>query len=353
MLQEMKARPTDVAALLAAAIAGRGSKRAAAEAAGRIGSPFAIKALQASTFSAGGVLIRDDIAQEIITALRPSSVFRTAGERGPHVVNLAHGNLTLSVQTGSSGAEFVAEGQAVEVTAGPSHGFVTRQVVMLRRVAALTAVSNDLTRYTAAKSLSFAAEDLLLAVGQREDQAYLRDDGSVSTPRGLKYQMPVENVLLNDAASLSGSDLAAELGRLWQRLMETDVPMVDCCWFMAPRTFVFLRDLYKPNGRKFFPTLSENAPRLEGWPVQWTNAIPIDLGGGDESEIYFVDMNEVVIYQWPEVLIDFSNSALYVAGGEPVCAFARDETLVSVRYAVDMRLRHPQAAAMLTEVDWA
>jgi len=86
--------------------------------------------------------------------------------------------------------------------------------------------------------------------------------------------------------------------------------------------------------------------------VWTTTSIPVNLGGGDESEIYFVDFAEIMVGEVEGIIVDASDTAAYHDGSNVVAAFSQDQTVIRAIVQHDMAPRHNTSIAVLTAVDW-
>ena len=102
-----------------------------------------------------------------------------------------------------------------------------------------------------------------------------------------------------------------------------------------------------------FPEIRGPSPTLHQWPVFTTTNIPITLGGGTETEIYFVDADEVILGEVDAIEIEMSREAAYKnASGSMVSAFQRDQSLIRATLRHDLAVRHPESIAIKTAVTW-
>ena len=303
------------------------------------------KSLLAGDLTAGGVLVPPAFAAEIIELLRARSVVRAAGSR---TLNMNNGTLTLRKQTGGSTATYVGESTDITKTQ-PTTG----QIVMTaKKLAALVPISNDLLTFDAGDQTdAFVRDDLVQQIATREDQAFLRDDGTSDTPKGLRYWVSSSQV--ESQAGTTSANIESDLALLINDLELSNVPLTKPVWLMSPRSRNHLRTLRDATGFLIFPEIRTNTPTLYGYPVFLTTNIPTNLGGGgNETEVYMVDMNEAIIGEASTLEIAVDSSASYIDNGTLVSAFSRDETLMRAITRHDFAVRHPEAIAVLQSVTW-
>ena len=329
--------------LAAAVIAGGSDRRRAIDfATERFGECGATKALMASVANAGGVLIPTPISNELIELLRPQTCVLALGARP---INLEYGTLPIARQTGAATARFTAESSDVLA----SEQTLDDITLVAKEISALVPISNQLIRYTDVSVMEMVQQDLVNQVAVRTDQAYIRDDGTSGTPKGLRYQCATGNVLAV-AGTTSLADVSAQLSRLELRLLEANVPMFKAGWMFAPRTAVFLKELRDGNGNKAFPEMDQM--RLRGFAFKATTSIPVNLST-NQSEVYLADFNDVLVGIGAASELAVSSEAAYLdAGGVMRSAFAKNQTVVRITAGVDVALRHAEACAVLTGVTW-
>jgi HK97 family phage major capsid protein len=334
-----------IARFIRALAAGKGDpQRAAAFAQKNWGDDVVSKALAAGDAAAGGFLIPDQYSADIIELLRAQSVVR---KLNPLQVPMPMGTLTLPKITGGVTAQYI--GENVNIPKGqPSFGSLR---LTYKKLAALVPVSNDLLRYNAYGVDAIVRDDLVSGIAMREDIAFIRDDGSQFTPKGLRYWAPAANLIpANGTVNLA--NVTSDLAKLILQLMNANVRMLRPGWMFAPRTMMYLMTVRDGNGNFAFRD-EMLLGRLWNFPFGATTQIPINLGGGtDESEVYFTDMADVVIGDATSIIIDASTEAAYHDGTQVVAAFSQDQTVVRAIVQHDLGMRHDASVAVLTAVKW-
>ena len=302
-----------------------------------------------SSASAGGFLVPEAVASEMIELLRPASVVMASS---PIVMPMANGNMTMNRQATGVTASYVGEQQASNAT-----GITFGQVKLsAKKLQALVPISNDLLRSASIAADRVVRDDLVLSLSTRTDLAFIRGSGTQFSPRGLRFQLTgtsfeTTNILAANA-TVNLVNTTADLGRLELALMNADVPAVRPTWLMAPRTLMYLTNLRDGNGNIAFPEIALG--ELRGKPFRVTTQIPINLGSGSDSEIYLADFGHIVVGEHMGVEIAVSTEAAYLnASGTLVSAFAQDETLMRAIQQHDIGARHLAAIAVLTGVTWA
>lgn len=298
-----------------------------------------------TTQSSGGALIPQNLYSEVIELLRDKTVVRKLGARS---IPLPNGNLSLPRMSGGATASYVGEGDDAKATESKFDDVKLTAKTMI----ALVPMSNQLIGHAGFNVEQMVLADVLSAIAVREDKAFLRDDGSNNTPKGFKATAmdALRNVDWTGATNLNAVD--AYLDSLILKLMESNSLMIACGWAMSPRTWMYLYGLRDGNGNKVYPEMAQGM--LKGYPIEHTNAIPVNLGqGANETEIYFADFNDVVIGEDGNMTVDFSREATYVdANGNLVSAYARNQSLIRVVTEHDIGFRHPEGLSLGTNVTW-
>lgn len=303
------------------------------------------KTLSASDFSAGGALLQTEFVREVIEFLRPASVVMASG---PRVMTMSMGSLEVpKINTGSV-ASYVGENQIGGITE-PSFGNL---VLVRKKLKAEIPVSNDVLRFAAVDADQIIRDDAVAAMAQRMDAAFIRDDGTSFTPKGLRFQVPSANVIAS-AGTNTLVDIESELGQAELALRNKDIRFIRPGWLIGPRTERRLKTIRTGVNENYAFRDEMNGGRLNGFPYKVTTQIPEDLGGGgNEAEVYFVDFSEVVVGEAVDLIVEASSVAAYESGATVRSAFSRDQTVIKTQMQHDLGMRHDFAIAVITGVKW-
>ncbi|MBL4761710.1 MAG: phage major capsid protein, partial [Gammaproteobacteria bacterium] len=170
--------------------------------------------------------------------------------------------------------------------------------------------------------------------------------------KGLKNWMLVSNWL--SAIGVDPAVVEVAIRSTISKVEDSDVGMVKCGWIMRASAKNFLASLVNPdNGTKVFPSI-DTSETLMGYPIKTTSQIPVNLGvGGDETEVYFGDFDEVFIGDAYVLTLASSTEAAYVdAGGTLRSAFQDDLTLMRAISEHDLAPRHDEALAGISGAGW-
>lgn len=302
------------------------------------------KALISSELEAGGALIVPEYSNEIIELLRSRTVVRAAGAR---TLPMNSGTLSIRKHTSGSSASYVGESRNIGITQ-PETGMVE---LTSKKLAAIVPISNDLLSFTSGPSADeFVRDDLVMEMSVREDRAFLRDDGTQHTPRGMRHWAAAANVTGTNGAT--AAQIEEDFKDCMNALENNDVRLIRPAWFMHPSRKNHLAILRESaGGNLLYPSLSTASPTLWGYPVFTTTSIPNNLNGS-ESEIIFADMADAIIGEVSGLQIVVDPSASYVDGGEVQSAFSRDETLIRAITRHDFAFRRRESIAVKTGITW-
>ena len=315
------------------------------------------KALLAGDLTAAGAIVPPEFSTEIIELLRARTVIRRAGAR---VLPLDRGTLTIPRQTGASTASYVGESQNITKTQ-PTTG---QLVLTAKKLAALVPISNDLLLYSVGNTADeFVRDDLVTQMSLREDQAFLRDDGTQHTPKGLRYWAAAANINSTGGDWNTPANAEADIRTLFNDLEGANVPMINPVFFMSPKVRNYLATIrHAGGGQPYFPGLenpAEDMGTIWGRPVYTSTNIPDNLGtNSNEAEVYLVDMSEIIIGESSTIELAVDNSASYVENSSLVSAFSRDETVMRAIARHDFASRHDESIALIsnakraTDVNW-
>lgn len=303
-----------------------------------------VKALAAGDLDAGGFMIQPEFASGIIEFLYNKAVVRRAG---PQVLPMNNGTLTLPKQTGSATASYVGENKTISKSE-PTGG----QIIMTnKKLAALVPISNDLLRFDAGDQADrFVRNDLVKRIAVREDLAFIRGDGTVNTPKGMRYWAASANITAT--AGTSATNIETDVKASIQNLEGSNVDINDAVWFMAPRSKNHLINLRDGNGNLIYPSMRSSKPTLFDRPVMITNNIPTNLGGGTETEMYFVNMMDVIIAESGGLEIEVGTEASYTDGNTLVSAFEKDQTVIRAIELHDFAVTHEESVSVITGITW-
>jgi len=304
-----------------------------------------VKALAGGDFTAGGFMVPEDLELDIIDLLRDRAIVRKAGTP---TVPMPRGTLTLPKQTGDITATYVGENQDITKTE-PVGGQI---LLSAKKLAAIVPISNDLLQYDVGDAADrFVRDSIVKRFAVREDQAFLRDDGTEAKPRGIRFWAQAANVTATNGTS--AANIESDFKDLIQDLEGNNVDMTKPVWFMAPRSKNHLITLRDANGNLIYPELRNPSPTIHTFPIFTTNSIPTNLGGAtNETELYLCNVSDMLIAEVSGMELTVDGSASYVEGGSLVSAFSRDQTAIRAIMKHDFAVIHQESVAIKTAVTW-
>lgn len=299
------------------------------------------KAMTAGSPTGGGFLVPESFSQEIIEHRKARAVVRALQAR---TMPMDAATVRLSKITAGATAEYSGEDTNIQASV-----LGTGQVTLaFKKLTALVGISNDLLRSSAPSADLIVRDDMVRSMASREDKAFILDDGTSGTPKGLRHWAAAGNVVAS-AGTNTLADMTSELGTLVLKLKEGEVPFVAPAWIMSPRTEQRLMTVQDSNGVFVFrPEMVTG--RLWGYAY----GVSTVLGKGSGSHtLMLVDMGDVIIGESARLILDVSNEAAFVdSGGTLVSAFSRDLSVVRAISEHDLAVRHDDAVGVLTGVLW-
>ena len=302
-----------------------------------------VKALNEGSPDAGGYLVFPKYVKDLIEYLRPKSVIRKIVK---NVIPMNSNQLIYPKQTGGSSGYYIGEGVDIPET-GLSFG---QLVLTAKKMAALCPISNDLLRDASLAVDEIVRNDLVKAMAETEERYFLRGDGTGYTPKGLRYWADPGNVFAPEGSAYDA--VIRTLARAELLLKKAYVNTSSAVWIISPRTEFFLKTLVNNMGNFVFRDEMANG-KLHGYPYYVSHFIPENLGtNGNETEIYFVAADELIIAENEALIIDVSKEATYRSGTNLVSAYSLDQTIVRAIMRHDFAVRHEKAVVVINQVTW-
>ncbi|MEL6576067.1 MAG: phage major capsid protein, partial [Pseudomonadota bacterium] len=248
------------------------------------------KALATNVATSGEEFIDEELAREFVSLVRPLSVVRAAGAQ---TINNTTGNYRMSRHTGSAAATYVAEATAPTRVDETTGDFTLSWFTLTKEVE----VTRDMIMFSMTDAEAFVANAIAESIAEKEDQQFLRGVASATAPAGISNIMDANNKFAANA-TVNPTNIEDDVLALIQRLLGSNIrPTVgNGAFFMPSRVLTYLMRLRDGNGNKIYEDLDFENGRLHGFRVFHTENIPSDLGAGsNETEVYFVKADEIVI----------------------------------------------------------
>lgn len=305
-----------------------------------------IKALEASTATAGGVLIPEETSTEFIDLLTPRSIVRAFGTP---TMPMEAGNETVPKLTAASTAYYIGENRNARKSQ-PRFGAVR---LSAKKLAVLVPISNSLIRRTSGRASTIVRNDALRSASLKEDLTFIRSPGGEYAPKGLRYLALADHIIDASGVTANLQNVTFLLASLVLKLEEANVAFTNPGWIFPPIVKQFLMSLRDDLGNYAFRAemLGGN---FWGYPYKTTTQIPRNLGdNGDATEVYLVDFDDAIIGETLGINVAVSEEASYEdENGELVSAFSLDQSVLRVLMEHDFNMRHAESIAILTGVNW-
>lgn len=325
------------------------------------------KAMGTGDPTAGGFLVPTQFSTDIIELLRPSAVVRSLS---PSTIPMPMGSVKVPKITQGATAAYIGENANVT----KSEEKTGQLTLSFKKLAALVPLSNDLIRYSSPSADSIVRDDMVRAIATREDKAFLRDDGTSGTPKGIKAWTHATNKFRANA-TVNLANVTIDLGKAIQKLMAADVPIIvqqfpaggpnqvqpvtaRPGWIFSPRTYMYLTTVQ--NGQGFYAFRPEMmAGTLWGFPYRVTSQIletqghdGVEDASSNKTEIYFGAFAHAVIGEAMALRVDASTEGAYYDGTSVQATFSLDQTVVRVIEEHDFALRYDKAFALIQSATW-
>ncbi|WP_193171262.1 phage major capsid protein [Nisaea nitritireducens] len=302
---------------------------------------------QLTDYSTGGAVVMPDFAGTIISGLENMTVVR---RMNPQVLNVP-GTLILPTEVDSPNGGWTGENDAVEpgqfkfgdIRLDPKR--LPIEAVISRKL--LNAANSS---QSAVRNLEgYVVRRLREKTAVNEDAGFLRGAGTEHVPLGIRRQIIEAHVKVMTGAT--PAEIEADLRSLVTMLEVANIMITDGHWVMAPRTRGFLADLRDANGNKIYPSIDAKNTLL-GYPIQRTNQIPTNLGGGAETEIMFGNGPSAIIANGSDAEVRLSTEGSYQSGGNHHSLNQRNEMMIHMEMEGDIKLERPTAFSVLTGVTY-
>ena len=235
----------------------------------------------AQTTGNSGVIVPDDFrADQFIGLLRNAMLVQSLGAR---VLPNLRGDVVVPKQTGTSTAQWIAEGSAL-TDSGLTFGSVR---LTPRHVGAITELSRQLLQQSNPAIEQLVRDDFVQVVGLAIDKALIHGNGTTE-PEGL-------------LTAASGTGTLATLN--WTTILKVleDLALVNVnpsAWLTHPAIATKLRSALKTAALPGY--LLENG-QMAGLPVAVTNQLAAKTGTPDKGRIIVGDFTEMLIGTWGSV----------------------------------------------------
>ncbi|MGV8921343.1 MAG: phage major capsid protein [Pseudomonas sp.] len=253
-----------------------------------------------TTTTAAGIVPDDFRADQYVGLLRNAMVVKSLGAR---VLPNLRGDVVIPRQTGTSTAQWLAEGDSL-TDSGMTFDNITLRP---RTVGAITELSRQLLQQSNPAIEQLVRDDFVEVVGLAVDKALIHGD-NVKEPKGLLTAATGTGTL----ATLSWATVLAVLETMGLANINPNY------WLTHPAVATKLRSTLKSAtaGAQYLM----EAGQLAGLPVAVTNQLDAKAGSPAKGRIIVGDFREMVIGTWGslDVLANPYGAAAYARGGVQV-----------------------------------
>lgn len=311
--------------------------------------------LEAGDLSAGGTLVPEEVAEEIIEFNFANSVVRNFDVE---VRDVSSGSYKLPKFASRTQSRWEGEG----TTGDTSRPDTEQRVLDAKKLIIETPVSNDLLRRAAdgAGLRERLVSHLRKAAGNDEDIAALRGSSGSVEPQGIKSQVPSSQIFDREGSlgsAASSEDILQTVGKLKNSVDDSNLNTDSAGWVMTDRTVNGM--MFQDVADGIYPQMIMQLMNGEliNKPVRTTNQIPKDLdasgqGDNDETEMYYGVWDQFYIGDTLNLDIKVVEGAAYSDGGQVKSGLSRDETVVQLIHEVDFAIAYDEAFAVAESVDF-
>lgn len=317
----------------------------------RIGTEHEVhreKALGTIVAGSGATLVPQEYSEEVVELLRNATVFLAAG---PVEIPIPAGGVSMGRITSASTAAYKGESSAINASQ-PGTGEL---VLQPRDLYGIVPVADKLFGVNRIEQV--IRDEMVRTMTVRLDLAALRGDGTDETPRGLRFWATDGTTPDRVIGSSSGDatptsqEIADDLRELSSLLAESNIAGTRKTVFLNPRTEHHIMYHVDANGAGFLFREEMMNGRIGPSAYFATNQIPTNLSPGTASELISADMAEIMHGVHEDLSVDVFPAGAYVdSGGTMQSALSRGETVLRATFSHDVRPRHVEAVAVVTDV---
>lgn len=304
------------------------------------------RTLVSSSASAGGILLPEDVSNDIIDILRPTTTFL---QGNPQIVPMPNGTYKMPAAAAGATAQYRGEAKPSAVSQ-PSFKAINMSAKLL---AGTVPISNQLIRWSGPNVGQWARNDLAFAMGTAMDYAAYYGDGLEDTPLGLLNIPGIYSTAATNSTSPTYTQVDSDARKLTSRLRTSNLPLSGVEWRMNYRILNYLMDLRDGNGNPIYPTLQGDNPTWKGFPVRDSTQFAVNGGGStDEGEIALIAFGHVLLGDAMRMQMAVSDQATVVNGSQTINAFQDGVTIIRCEAEHDFDTRYVEAINVLTAVRW-
>ncbi len=285
----------------------------------------------------GGYLTGIETLREIVNPARPATVCFPAGAQ---MLQLNESETVLIEQLTDPEAHWTPELGRV-----PGSGMTFGRIVLRpKKLAALVPISIEMME-DALNAPEMIQKALIQAFAIAIDQAVLSGSGVGEQPKGIRNHAGVNTHTIVGAPAGDYSDLETALEKI--RLANYVGEDSALSWIRHPRDASQYNRLQDTLMQPLQPTPGAAALRKFQ-----TTSLPINLGGGAESEMIVGDFSQIIIGMRTTATIRILPAGTVDIGAERFDASEQFGAIVAMHARVDVAVIRPQWLTVVDGVDW-
>lgn len=306
------------------------------------------RALNSTSGAAGGVVIGENFAPDIIPLLYPMSSFMAGN---PQEIPMPGGNFRQA--GGATGATASYRGEGVDIAVSqPTFRDIKMNAHLL---SGMVPITNQLIRYSLGAAERFARNDLAMVMSTKMDSVSYLGTGVGDDPTGIMNLPGTYSTPATNSTTPSQANVDADARKLTTRFARYPVLRQGLEWRMSVHTHAYLRDMTDGNGNYIYPTLSQSNPTWKGYPVRVAGNFPENLGSGtNETYLALISFGHILYGDAKGLELAISDEASIASGsgGALVSMFSTDSTAIRATMEHDFGSRYVEAVAYLSAVKW-
>lgn len=249
---------------------------------------------------AGNLVEYQEISNDFIEFLRPRTVIGKFGTEGIPALRSIPFNVTIKGQSAGGTAGWVGEGKHKPLT---SPGFSTVNLGWFK-LAAITAASDELLRFSNPSAERLIRDDLAAAVIEEMDSAFL--DATNSGVTNVKPKSVTSGVTAADGTG----DAEADIQGLWTAAVSANYDLSSAVYLTTPAVALKLASLKTAADNRVFPDVSVFGGSIGGIPL-------IVSTQADEDIFTLLFASEIYLADDGIVTLDASREASLIMDDNP------------------------------------
>lgn len=304
------------------------------------------KVMALADFSAGGALVPDEFANEVIPILYSKAILT---ELGVTRVPMPNGTLTMPYGDTGHTAGWVGEVETISVSE-PTTGQISMSA---RKLANVVLISNDHLRTPSSAIDRFVQQDLVNGFVPKVELGLLRGTGA-GQPKGITQFISDDASRVNTQSGTALADKVSDLFTLIQNVLERDIPMNSPGFAFDIRTEFGIKSTLDADGNFVFRD-EMNAGMLLGYRYRSTTNLPNNLGGGgNTAQIIFADWAQFLVGETTSMEIVVRPDAAYYDGAAVQSGLSNDVTPIRALIRLDSACRfRGKEGEILDAVTWS